>query len=88
MWKYDPAKPDEYLGNIWGWRFSAFGAALLLGLIGLAYGVARSRGLTLLEAVRETPAPVIGILPPRAPAVDTTAALRKSQPQDRERSPR
>ena len=58
MWKYNPADPDEYLGNMWGWRFSAFGAVLLVGLIALAVAVARSRNLSLADAVREARVPV------------------------------
>ncbi len=33
----DQKKPptDEYLGNIWGWKFSLFSALLILLLLGL-----------------------------------------------------
>jgi len=33
-----PEQKDEYLGNMWGWKFSFFGLALLLLMLGiLAY---------------------------------------------------
>lgn len=30
-----PEQKDEYLGNMWGWKFSFFGLALLILMIGL-----------------------------------------------------
>ncbi len=29
----DPANPDAYVGNIWGWKFSFFSLALILLLL-------------------------------------------------------
>ncbi len=49
MWRYEPANEDNYLGNIWGWRFSFFGAALIGFLILLAIGVSLYRGVPLVE---------------------------------------
>ncbi len=53
MWRYDPENPNEYIGNIWGWKFSAFGAALLIGLFVLALATSHSRGLSFWDAVRD-----------------------------------
>ena len=30
-----PEQKDEYLGNMWGWKFSFFGLALLLLMLGI-----------------------------------------------------
>ncbi len=54
MWRYNPDNPDEYIGNIWGWKFSAFGAVLLIGLFALALAVSHSRGIGFWDAVRES----------------------------------
>ena len=55
MWRYNPEDPDAYVGNIWGWKFSAFGAFLLIGLIVLALATAHRRGVSVWDAVRDTP---------------------------------
>ncbi len=34
-WKIIPEQKDEYLGNMWGWKFSFFGLALLVILMSL-----------------------------------------------------
>ena len=65
MWRYEEADDPEYLGNIWGWKFSIFGAVLLFGLIGLAFLQANRRGTTVWEAMREAPAPPADTTAPR-----------------------
>ena len=49
MWRYRPDPNDEYVGNIWGWRFSLFGAGLIVVMVLLAWGVAHSRGRSLFD---------------------------------------
>jgi len=49
MWRYTPNSEDEYVGNIWGWRFSMFGAALIVVMLGIAFLVARSRGVSIID---------------------------------------
>ena len=61
MWKYPDN--DEYLGNIWGWRFSIFGAVLMLSLVLLMAIVAYQRGVKLTDIGRNIPS-----------AIDTSSA--------------
>lgn len=49
MWRYKPDPNDEYLGNIWGWRFSMFGAVLIVVMLLLALLVASSRGRSIID---------------------------------------
>lgn len=49
MWRYQPSADAEDLGNIWGWRFSAFGGALILTLLVLAFALSRHRGRPFLD---------------------------------------
>ncbi len=55
MWRYNPEDPDAYIGNIWGWRFSAFGAVLLFGLLALALFSSHRKGINFWDALREAP---------------------------------
>ena len=48
-------REDGYLGNIWGWRFSLFGAGLILGLLLLALALSYARDKPFLDA-RDAPA--------------------------------
>ncbi len=87
MPKYSSDEPVKYIGNFWGWRFSALGGILLVGLLLLAWGVARSRGLSLWDSIRETPVPLIGFGGQRVGgqadslALDTTAGNLRPTPQ-------
>ena len=49
MWRYNPDSESEYVGNIWGWRFSLFGAALIAVMVLLALAVAHSRGKSIID---------------------------------------
>ena len=49
MWRYKPDAEEEYVGNIWGWRFSLFGAALIVVMVLLAFAVASSRGKSIID---------------------------------------
>jgi hypothetical protein len=49
MWRYEPKTDDEYIGNVWGWKFSMFGLALIVGLSLAAYLVAESRGINIFD---------------------------------------
>ena len=57
MWRYPEPDPDNPRpSNVWGWKFSLFGAFLIGGLLLLALVVAHRRGVSLLDAGREVPA--------------------------------
>ena len=49
MWRYQPNPDADDLGNIWGWRFSAFGGVLIVALLLLAFALARQRGRPFLD---------------------------------------
>lgn len=49
MWRYQPDPDAEDLGNIWGWRFSAFGGIFILVLLLAALALARHRGRPFLD---------------------------------------
>ena len=83
MWRYEEADDPEYLGNIWGWKFSIFGAVLLFGLIGLAFFQANRRGTTIWEAVREAPAETRDTAAPRPGDRPTPAGLLEDAGFDR-----
>jgi len=49
MWRYEPKTDDEYIGNVWGWKFSLFGLVLIVSLSLAAYFVAESRGVNIFD---------------------------------------
>lgn len=49
MWRYQPNAEEEYVGNFWGWKFSLFGLALIVVMLGLAMVVAKSRGKSIFD---------------------------------------
>ena len=70
MWRFlsrDDDEEVEYVGNIWGWKFSLFGAVLLFGLIGLAYFQAQRRGVSIWEELRRAPEPRDTLAPGERP---------------------
>lgn len=67
MWRYDPPEDDTYIGNIWGWKFSLFGAVLLFGLIALAFVRAHQTGTSVWDAMREPPPPRDTLAPGERP---------------------
>ena len=71
MWRYKPDDDAEYVGNIWGWKFSLFGAALLLGLIGLAFFQANRHGVSVWEVLREPPPPRDTLAPGERPTPES-----------------
>ena len=56
MWRYEAKSDEEYIGNVWGWKFSLFGLVLILGLVIAAAAVAHSRGVNLLDGNEVMPA--------------------------------
>ena len=55
MWRYKPNAEDEYVGNVWGWKFSAFGAGLIVFMLVLAFFIARSRGKSIIDGGLSAP---------------------------------
>ncbi len=52
MWRYQPDSDTEYVGNIWGWKFSIFGAILIVVMLALAAIIASSRGKSIIDGGR------------------------------------
>lgn len=55
MWRYEPKTDDEYIGNVWGWKFSLFGLVLIVGLSLAAYFVADKRGINIFDGTEVMP---------------------------------
>lgn len=48
-----PFEDHPYVGNIWGWKFSIFGALLMISLLALSYYLARSRNMPLFDHTQQ-----------------------------------
>ena len=58
MWRYQPNAEEEYVGNFWGWKFSLFGLALIVVMLGLAILTAKSRGKSIFDVGPDSSEPL------------------------------